>query len=83
MPKITVLIGETGIGGGVDERHEFSGYDAASNFLQERVPQLSPSQLREIVSSPDTQFDVSGLINHPEQNCAYWGALRYEITITP
>jgi len=79
----TVLIGETGIGGGINERHAFTSYDTLTSFIKSRVPSLSAAQVREIVASPDTQFDMPGMINHPEQNSAYWGVQRYEITITP
>lgn len=78
-----VLIGETGIGGGINEEHTFPNLNALYDFLKTRVPTvITDDNWLEIASSPDTQFEVSEMINHSEQNCAYWGRQRYEITIT-
>jgi hypothetical protein len=79
--KIIVRIGTTGIGGGLDEKLEFSNPDDAVHELTQRAPELTASDIKEILSSPDTQFERSEMIIAETGDAAYWGGRRYEIEV--
>jgi hypothetical protein len=79
---ITLRIGTTGMGGGVDEKHIFTTADEFRDFLSTRVPELQDAHYSEILQSPDTQFERDEMIVAPTGDAAYWGKCRYEIEVS-
>ena len=66
---------------GTVEKFHFTTRQQAADFLTTNVPQMTLAQLREILTSEDTQFSVPGIANHAEVDALYTTMFRYEITV--
>ena len=78
---ITIKIGDA-FTRTIEETHTFNERHKAQVFLTDRVPQLTPDQMAEIFSHPDTQFQLRQLRNYPEQDSALVMMVRYEIEVS-
>jgi len=66
----------------VDEKHEFSTPEEFKAFMKKCIPVLTEEHYEEILSSPDTQFELDNQwIEDPCGQAAYLGKRRYEIEV--